>query len=151
VEYVDKSKPWAYFNETSSQGDPTQSCCAGGSIFMKESHSLKFRAGVGQGTNNYAKLMDLKLLLTLAGEKGITSLQIFEDSMLVIKWMRRGNSLSSYLLQPLFDELKGITCVFNFISFQRVYREKNQIVDGLSKAGLQMAFGQWFIQAEGRG
>ena len=118
---------------------------------MKESHSLKFRAGMGQGTNNYAKLMDLKLLLTMASEKGITPLQIFGDSMVVIKWMKRGNSLSSYLLQPLFDELKGITCVFNFISFQHVYREKNQIVDGLSKAGLHMAFGQWFIQAKEEG
>jgi hypothetical protein len=71
--------------------------------------------------------------------------------MLVIKWMRRGNSLSSYLLETLFDEIKGITCVFNFISFQHVYREKNQIVDGLSKAGIQMAFGQWFIQAKEEG
>jgi hypothetical protein len=37
--------------------------------------------GLGFGSNNYAKLISLKLLYCLAKEKYINSLQIFGDSM----------------------------------------------------------------------
>jgi ribonuclease HI len=40
--------------------------------------------GLGPGSNNFAELMALKFLLTFAKEKGITSLQIFVDSQIVI-------------------------------------------------------------------
>lgn len=117
---MDKSKVRAYF-DGASQGNP-QICGAGGIIFLEKSHSLKFRAGLVQGTNNYAELMAFKLHLTLASEKGITNLQIFGDSLLVMKWMRGENVMSKYLLQPLYDEIKGTISEFNLIFFQHVYR-----------------------------
>jgi ribonuclease HI len=44
---------------------------------------LKFKAGLGRGTNNFDELMALKLVLILAAEKGVQKLQIFRDSMIV--------------------------------------------------------------------
>ena len=48
---------------------------------------ISFKAGLGHGTNNYAELLGLKLLLKLALENNITNLQVFGDSQLVINWV----------------------------------------------------------------
>jgi ribonuclease HI len=44
---------------------------------------------LGQGTNNYAELLTLKLLLLFAKEKELLHLQIFGDSMISINWARK--------------------------------------------------------------
>ena len=40
--------------------------------------------GLGEGSNNYAEIFSLKLLLIFAAEKGCRSLNVFGDSMNVI-------------------------------------------------------------------
>ena len=45
--------------------------------------------GLGNRTNNFVELLAMKLLLHLAKEKGINTLQIFGDSMLAINWARK--------------------------------------------------------------
>ena len=45
---------------------------------------LPFSAGLGMGTNNFAQLLSLKALLTLALEHEIHTLEIFGDYQLVI-------------------------------------------------------------------
>lgn len=60
----------------------------GGVLYISNSQSLRFKAGTGQGSNNFSELMALKLLLTLALECGLSHLQVFGDSLLVIKWLR---------------------------------------------------------------
>eukprot|EP01018_Ginkgo_biloba_P039380 Gb_12932 [translate_table: standard] len=77
---------WAFFHGA-AQGIP-QICGAGGVLYIDEGLSFKFRAGLGFGTNNFAKLMALKLILLLANEKGFSRLQVFGDSLNVINWMR---------------------------------------------------------------
>jgi hypothetical protein len=94
AETVDQTKPWAYF-DGASQNDG-QICGGGVVLYLFESHYYNLTMGLGPGTNNYAELMALKLLLTFAGEKGINSLQIFGDSMVVINWIRKIPSLSQH-------------------------------------------------------
>ena len=60
----------------------------GGVLFKTESHSFFFSVGLGRGTNNFAELMSLRLLLLFALEQGCLSLQVFGDSMLVIEWAK---------------------------------------------------------------
>jgi hypothetical protein len=55
---------------------------------MIDPHCLKFKVGLGRGINIFSKLMALKLLLTLFVKKGITNIQIFGDSTMVVNWMR---------------------------------------------------------------
>ena len=49
-------------------------CGAGGLLYISNVHFFTFPAGLGLGTNNFAKLMELKLLITLALKHGIHTL-----------------------------------------------------------------------------
>jgi ribonuclease HI len=77
--------PWAYF-DGASQGNPPVGGL-GGILYLSSNHNIAFKAGIGQETNNYCELMALKLTLQLAQEYGVTQLQIFGDSLLVIQWI----------------------------------------------------------------
>ena len=81
-EVIDKSFPWGYFDR-STAGEP-KICGAGGLLFIFDEHYFTFKAGLGYGTNNYAELLELKLLITLALDKHFNKWQIFGDSQLVI-------------------------------------------------------------------
>lgn len=83
-EQIDKSGAWAYF-EGASHGDP-RLCGAGGSLHLGDGLFLNFQTGLGPGTNNLAELMALRMILLLAIEKGVNRLQVFGDSLLVMKW-----------------------------------------------------------------
>ena len=79
---IDKSIPWGYF-DGATQGDPTY-CDAGAVLYLIEDHFYLLNSGLGFGTNNKVELLALYMLLIYAHEKGLQSLQIFRDSMLVI-------------------------------------------------------------------
>ena len=64
VEAIDKSFAWGYFDR-SAAGEPNM-CGAGGMLFLSDVHFFSFKAGLGMGTNNFAELCALKLLLYLA-------------------------------------------------------------------------------------
>ena len=77
---IDRSSPWAFFD-----GAAQNNMCGGGAILhLSENHFYVLSMGVGGGTNNYAELKSLKLLLMFALEKGCTVLNILGDSMNVI-------------------------------------------------------------------
>jgi ribonuclease HI len=80
--------------------------------------------------------MALKLLLQLAQEHGVQQIQIFGDSLLVIKWIRKEAQIRNFTLQPLYDDIQMQMTTFSHISLSHIYRDMNNIVDGLSKDGL---------------
>ena len=77
-EVIDKTYPWGYFDGSAS-GDP-KICGVGGVLFIPDDHFYTFKAGLGFGTNNYTKLIGLKLLLTLSLQHNYRHLQFFGDS-----------------------------------------------------------------------
>jgi ribonuclease HI len=60
--------------------------------------------GLGPRTNNFAELMALKIFL-FTGEKGVKSIQIFEDSMLVVNWIHKSHKCHNIILLPLLEEV----------------------------------------------
>ena len=64
VEVIDKSFARVFFYG-SAAGEP-KICGAGGMLFISDVHFFSFKAGLGLGTNNFAELCALKLLLYLA-------------------------------------------------------------------------------------
>ena len=82
VDNIDKTYPWGYFNGFVAL-DP-KICGDGGMIYISDEHYFSFKAGLGTGTNNFAEICALKLLLTLDREKHIVKFQLFGDSQLVI-------------------------------------------------------------------
>eukprot|EP00253_Pinus_taeda_P025127 PITA_25127 len=73
--------PWAFF-DGAAQNNSTG---AGIIIHLSPSHSLKASVGLGMGTNNFAELSDLKLLLCWLIHRQILKVQIFGDSSNVVK------------------------------------------------------------------
>jgi hypothetical protein len=89
--------------------------------------------------------MALKILLSFAGEKGITNLQIFRDSLVIINWMRKFQRCHNIFLASLLEEGFLIIEIFTNLSFTHVYRERNRETYFLSKEGTSIAHGKWHI------
>jgi hypothetical protein len=85
--------------------------------------------------------MALKLVLRLAQESGVTHIQICFDSLPIIQWMCKEITLMNFTLQPLFNDVHTLLLAFSDVSFSRIYKERNMMVDGLSKVGLEFDCG----------
>ena len=75
VEVIDKTYPWGYFDGSAARNPKI--CGAGGVLFISDEHYYTFKAGLGFGTNNFAELIGLKLLITLALQYNYKHLQVF--------------------------------------------------------------------------
>ena len=95
-EQIDKASPWGYFNG-SATGSP-QICGARGILYLSDEHFFTFSTVLGMGTNNFAELSALKLLIILALKQGVKCLQIFGDSQLVINWVSGKYRINNILL-----------------------------------------------------
>ena len=102
-ELIDKDIPWGFFDGASQ--DHQLSCGGGGVLFKSEDHFYHFSAGLGRGSNNFAELMALRLLLLFALEQGCLSLQVFGDSMLVIEWEKENFQCHVMILLPILEEV----------------------------------------------
>ena len=81
-EVIDKSFSWGYFDGSTAWEPKVYG--SGGKLLISDDHFFTFKAGLGFGTNNYADLCALKLLLSLAWDNHIKKLHIYGDSQLVI-------------------------------------------------------------------
>lgn len=84
---------------------------------------LKASVDLGIGTNNYAELQTLKLLLCSLIHMGLGSVQIFGESHNVIKWFIGDLRCQNYMLIPLLEEFLHVKQYFNYITVCRIYRE----------------------------
>ena len=103
MEEIDKSFPWGYFDGV-AQGEPNV-CGGGGVLLLTKTHSFQIMSGLEEGSNNYAELMALKILLLVALEKGYRKIQIFGDSMLIINWAKGIHRYHVMRLFPLVEEV----------------------------------------------
>jgi ribonuclease HI len=100
---------------------------------------------LGQGTNNHAELLTLKILLTFAKENDLRHIQIFGDSQIVVNWARKNQNCHNIFLLPILEDTYQLLNSFDSMTISHVYRNMNTIADALSKDGLQLALGQWDI------
>ena len=85
--FIDRPKPWAYFDGASQEEPPLGGAC--GIICIFDSHNYSFKVGVGLVSNNLVEMWALKFTLTLTVEYGLTCIRIFGDSLLVIYWFNK--------------------------------------------------------------
>ena len=139
---IDKSLPWAFFD-----GASQNNICGGGAIlFLSASHFFVMSMGLGGGTNNFAELMSLKLLLVFALETGCTVLNFFGDSLNVINWINHTQACRDLRLAHIISSIQQILLRFDSFSCRHVYREINQEADLASKEGLGMEMGTWLVK-----
>jgi len=124
----------------------------GAFLYLSESHFFELSMGLGEGTNNYAELMSLKLLMIFAVEKGCNNLSVYGDSMNVINWIKQTQECRNLRLENLLSSIRLVLQSFDSFTCRHVYRENNQKADKASKEGLQLALGLWKVKEvrEGR-
>ena len=105
--------------------------------------------GLGQGTNNYAEIKALHFLLCWLTHLGITSFQIFGDSLNIIKWFNKEFICQNILLSPILEEQWLLKDHFTYHDVCHIYRECNAMTDLLSKEGVQRDLGSWRIREIG--
>ena len=96
---------------------------------------FSFKASLGLGTNNFAELCALKLLLILARRHSLDKIQIFGESQLVINWAAGKFRLLNIELAMILRDVNSIADCFDTVSFRHIYRERNSAADALAKAG----------------
>eukprot|EP00253_Pinus_taeda_P008844 PITA_08844 len=125
--------PYAFF-DGAAQNNVTG---AGIIIHLNPLHSLKASVGLGSGSNNFAELSALKLLLCWLIHRNTLTVQIFGDSANVVNWVNGKFICRNYMLLPLLEEVQSLKAHFNIFSIAHIYWDKNEEADRLSKAGLQ--------------
>lgn len=115
----------------------------GGILFFIGDHWIKFSAGLGKSSNNKVELLVLKLVLGITIEKGIRKVQIMQDSLLVIEWMKRIINMENINLRIIFEGVQNFSIVIPSVNFVHVYRERNKWENKLSKEGLQVGPTPW--------
>ena len=113
--------------------------------FFSEDRFISFKAGLGNGSNNYTELLSLKLLLKLALDNQISKLQVFGDSQLVINWVNGLYRMHKLLLSPLLFEVIRFTEMLDSVVFKHYYRKMNSVADGFAKAGSLVWEGAWHV------
>jgi len=95
------------------------------------------KMGLSRGTNNYAELNILRLLLLFSLEKVCRKLEIFGDSKIIINWFNQLSNFHVHTLRNLLEEDLTLKSQFDLVIYHHIYRERNQVSDGLSKEAAQ--------------
>ena len=139
---LDMLKPWGFFD-----GAAHNNVCGGGALlYLSETHFFELSAGLGEGSNNFAEIMSLKLLLVFAAEKGVKTLHFMGDSSNVINWMNGTQLCSNIRLENILLTAREILDTFDEFTCCHIFRENSREAYLASKAGLQLVMGQWQIK-----
>jgi len=141
-EIIRPSIPWAYFDGAS---DINGRCGAGITIHFSKDKSVKASVGLGQGSNNFAELKALHLLLGWLVLRNVPEAQIFGDSMNTVRWFNGTQRCNNFTLLPLLREVSRLKNHFTELSLSHIYRERNSEADRLSKEGVNQAMGSWIV------
>jgi hypothetical protein len=57
----------------------------GGILYINDNHYIRLKERLGGGSNNFADLFALKLLLAIVVENDVSHIQILGDTMVIIK------------------------------------------------------------------
>jgi hypothetical protein len=69
---IDSSSPWGFFDGASQQN----LFGGGGFLYLSTSHYFIMTFSLGPGTNNFAELLSLKILISFAIGKGCQTLKV---------------------------------------------------------------------------
>ena len=118
-EQINLEMPWGYF-DGAVEGNP--SLCGGGVVlFFNLQNHITFKEGLGEGTNNFAELCALILLLTTSLEWGVRTLQMFGDSKIIINWENWFLRCHNFRLIPLSEDILVLKQQFDFLSITHVF------------------------------
>lgn len=112
-----------------SRGNPGPS--ASGFVLMDMNNQILFEAGVylGVTTNNQAEYQALKFGLEHAQKLGVSTVDIYMDSLLVINQMKGIFKVKNRDLWPIHVAIKELATQFKKVTYNHVPRELNKLAD----------------------
>ena len=116
-----------------------------GYLYLSKQHWYSFKAGIGEGTNNFAELSAIRLLLRMDAEHKVRNFQIFGDSQITIKRISSQNMIHNVRLVLLLEQVHRLIDSLEKVEIKHIYKEQNALVDELANDGAQMQEGTWFI------
>lgn len=134
---VPKQQPMAIFprhvklyGDGGSRGNPGPS--ASGYVILDLDDNVLYEDGVYLGitTNNQAEYQALKFGLEKAHQEGVTEIDVFMDSLLVINQMKGVFKVKNRDLWPIHAAIQELAKQFKYISYTHVPRELNKLADG---------------------
>ena len=97
---------------------------------------------IGETTNNQAEYKALLAGLTRAHQEGVTDIECFLDSELVVKQLRGEYRIKHADLKPRAAEVKEAAALFSSVRYSIVRREKNVEADEMVNKAIDEHVGQ---------
>ena len=95
--------------------------------------------GIGEATNNVAEYAALIAGLELARDRGVTHIEIFMDSELVVSQLLGRWKIKKDTLRPLAVKARSLMNGFDSFTLSHVRRESNAEADKLANQGMDAA------------
>jgi ribonuclease HI len=99
----------------------------------------EFSESIGVATNNVAEYRGLLAALQWARAKGLTSLHVRSDSLLMVQQMLGNYKVKNAGLQPLHAKARLLTLEIGRVTFEHVERAKNAHADRLANQAMDAA------------
>ena len=100
---------------------------------------IEYGEYIGETTNNQAEYTALIKGMGRALKDGVTNLECFLDSELVVKQLQGDYRVRNQGLRPLCEEVQELIGKFCHVAFRHVPREKNKRADGLVNRAINKA------------
>jgi ribonuclease HI len=136
-----REKIYRLFTDGSSLDNPGPA--GAGAVLLDSCGQIAFRVGLylGRATNNVAEYAGLILGIEKTLEYGLTTIDIFADSMLVVNQIKGLYRVSApHLLEP-FQRACAILSYFESWSINYVSRKYNKLADKMAVAAAELGRG----------
>lgn len=109
-----------------------------GAVFSQGEHTVKnFSRYIGKQTNNVAEYMALIYALQEALVMKVKAVNLFSDSELLVRQVKREYKVRNDTLRNLFDQVAGLIKGFEHFNITRIPREKNSGADKLARLAIK--------------
>lgn len=127
---------WKLYFDGGSRGNPGPA--AFGWVLYGEDGGEAARGceTLGRTTNNVAEYTGLVRGLEAAVEHGVSSLDVYGDSELIVKQLRGEYRVKNATLRPLYEHAVRLLGQLDGWRAQHVYRSDNAVADGLVNEAL---------------
>ena len=119
-----------------SRGNPGQ---AGAGAVIRDPQGKvvrELRRYLGVMTNNMAEYSAIVMALAEAKAMGVSEVEVFADSELMVKQLTGKYRVKSPDLKPLYDEASSLLKGFTRCKIVHVYREENSLADKLANEAI---------------
>jgi len=123
------------YTDGASRGNPGK---AGGGVVIENGKSEEHSFYFGVRTNNEAEYLALIEGLKLALARGAGELEIFMDSLLVVRQLQGDYKVKNSRIRPLFEEARRLLSKLGSWSISHVDRSENKRADKLANKAINL-------------